>query len=221
MGKYFIHHYELAMVLTAILASRVIGSFFSSMPNPAIARAICLPVLLALVMRLYAVSMVPTFVSNVFAGKRVSPRDLHLARSEKPDDWELQCDQITDYLERQGVRGGAIEVWGWAPGLYWRTGTHPSSRFMMMIPLVMKGPYMRLRDYQLAWQREYLDSLRSDPPKFIVIAKDTMGLHTFYDQRADVLIDIIPGFRALLDSAYRLDTAMRIWDVYKKNRTRD
>src|SRR5207237_10481267 len=99
--------------------------------------------------------MVPAFVSNALVGKAVSTRELHRDHPIGADDWENECRRVTDYLELRGARGGAMEVWGWAPGLYWRTGTHPSSRFMMMIPLVMTGSSNTLTDYQRDWQREF------------------------------------------------------------------
>ena len=215
MGKYFIHHYEVNMALTAMLAASVVQRLLRKR-RWTVWRFVPALGLIAVLVRVYAVSMVPAFVSSALTGRGLSVAALHRDHPQGADDWENKCTALTTRVARLVRPGEAIEVWGWAPGLYWRTGTHPSSRFMMMIPLIMTGPTNRLADYQRAWQREYLDSLRSGRPAVFVVAKDTMGLHTFYDERPERLLRTVPGLAAWLEQEYVLDTVMADWEVYRR-----
>ena len=84
-----------------------------------------------------------------------------------------------------------------------------------MLPLIQTDANGVLATFQKSWQHEFIDSLTQVPPKFIVIAKDSMGLGTFYFHDAQTLVDSVVGFRALLDKNYHLDTTMAHWDIYK------
>ena len=219
MGKYFISHYDPQTVLNGILASIVLRSALRDFRSSRIVRYGFCIAFIAVIGRLYATSMVPAFVHNIVTGRGASLHELHAYHHYATNDWELEYDVAADYLDRHGARGNPIEVWGWSPGLYWRAGCTASSRFIFMLPLIMTQPNGGITAFQRAWRREFIDSLRRVPPKFIVIAKDSMGLGVFYFQPAAALVDSIPGFRGLLDSMYRLDTVMPHWEVYQKETT--
>ena len=217
MGKYFISHYDPQTVLNGILASRVLRSALRDFRSYSVIRfgyGIAFAFLIGL---LYASSMVPAFVHNIIKGRGASLRALHTYHHYALNDWELEYDVAADYLDRHGARGNPIEVWGWSPGLYWRAGATVSNRFMFFLPLVMPRRDGTFASFQRAWRREFIDSLDRVPPKFIVIAKDSMGLGVFYFHPAAALVDSVPGFRQLLNSKYRLDTVMPHWDVYQSD----
>jgi MFS family permease len=216
MGKYFISHYDPQTVLNGILGSIVLRSVlldFRSHPVVRYGYGIAFAFLMVF---LYASSMVPALVHNIVTGRGASLHELHAYRHYAVNDWELEYDLAADYLDRHAARGNPIEVWGWSTGLYWRAGCTASSRFVFMLPLIMTQQDGSVTTFQKAWQREFIDSLRHVPPKFIVIAKDSMGLGVFYFHPAAALVDSLPGFRQLLDSIYRLDTVMPHWDVYQR-----
>ncbi|HET9136313.1 MAG TPA: glycosyltransferase family 39 protein [Candidatus Kapabacteria bacterium] len=216
MGKYFISHYHPQFVLTAILGALVIKSIIAAFGDSKLVNRSAIAVLVVLIGWFYAQSMVPPFLSNVFAGKGTSLHELHETKHYGTNDWQLEYDAASNYLLAHGAAGNRLEVWGWCPGLYWRTGCNSSSRFPIMLPLIQTGHDGKLTSYQHDWQQEFIDSLTKVPPKFIVIAKDSMGLGTFYFHDAQTFIDSVKGFRDLLTSNYRLDTMMAHWDIFQK-----
>ena len=215
MGKYFISHYHPQFVLTAILAAIVLRSIMKSVGDTKVITRSAIGILVILIGWLYSQSMVPPFISNVFAGKGASLHQLHLTKHYGTNDWQLEYDAAADYLIQHGAQSNRLEVWGWCPGLYWRTECNSSSRFPLMLPLIQTDANGVLATFQKSWQHEFIDSLTQVPPKFIVIAKDSMGLGTFYFHDAQTLVDSVVGFRALLDKNYHLDTTMAHWDIYK------
>jgi hypothetical protein len=217
MGKYFISHYDPLTVMTAILAAIVIRSYLSQHTQSRALHYAPRVILVLLIIGLYAASMLPAFASNILSGKGTSLHALHEARFNGVNDWQLEYDDVAGYLDRHGACGQKLQVWGWSLGLYWRAGCDAGSRFTFMLPLVMTRNDGILTDYQRVWQREFVDSLQHASPRFIVVAKDSMGLGVFYPRAAAMMIDSVPGFREVLNQSYRLDTAMWHWDVYERN----
>jgi hypothetical protein len=215
MGKYFISHYHPQFVLTAILGAIVIKSVIAALGDSKLVNTSAIAVLVVLIGWLYAQSMVPPFIANVFAGKGTALHELHKTKHYGTNDWQLEYDAAAEYLLAHGAAGNRLEVWGWCPGLYWRTGCNSSSRFPLLLPLIQTNSNGELTSFQRSWQKEFIDSLTQLPPKFIVIAKDSMGLGTFYFHDAQTLVDSVVGFRELLNNKYALDTSMAHWDIYK------
>jgi hypothetical protein len=73
-------------------------------------------------------------------------------------------------------------------------------------------------DYQLRWQREYVDSLCMVKAHFIVLARHMPFWHTrdVYDD----CLHYLPGFDSLLTSSYRYDTTFGGYQLYRRIDTR-
>jgi hypothetical protein len=70
-------------------------------------------------------------------------------------------------------------------------------------------------DYQLKWQNDYMDSLRTAHPRFLIIAR---GMKFAYiEDIYDDCLHYLPGFDSLLDASYHYDTSFGGYQVFQKN----
>jgi hypothetical protein len=211
MGRGYIAHYQPVIIMGAIfLAILIVPSIDMLRSRRALQYGI-IGMLLVLLLGIYAGTRLPAYAKNMVTGKGASLDSLYVA----VDGWELVYKQPTDYLLTHGAQGHRLEVYGWSPGLYWRTGCNSSTRFPFFLPLIMKNNNGELADFQKAWQKEYIDSLVQYPPKFLVIGKNSFGFGIFYYQQVAELVDSLPGLRSLINTDYKLDTTMKWWDIYE------
>lgn len=215
MGKFFIGHYHPQLILNAILAALVLNYVIQLFNKYRVVKYIPALILAVLTVRIYALSQIPPITKNIINSREFRLDKIRVRNPYDVNDWEEEYGKTSDYLLRHDARGNRLEVWGWCPGLYWRTGCNSSSRFPFMLPLIMTGKHGEYTDFQRKWQREFMDSLTLAPPKFVVIAVDSFGINQFYYHTSYQLVDSVPGFRRLLDTGYTLDTSMSQWYIYK------
>jgi hypothetical protein len=104
-----------------------------------------------------------------------------------------------------------IFVWGFYPGVAPTLGRPAISRFPSVFPLYVGAPDDPRR---LAYQREFLRSVRENPPRFLLIASPHSDEHARSRQNAP--IESIPALVALRDSLYRATGDAHGWTVYER-----
>lgn len=211
MGRGYIAHYQPVVIMGSIFLAVLIVPYIEQLRSRQILRYGIIGMLFVLLLGIYSGTRLPSYAKNIVTGKGTSLDSLYVA----VDGWELVYKTPADYLLQHGAAGHRLEVWGWSPGLYWRTGCNSSTRFPFFLPLIMKNNNGEYADFQKAWQKEYIDSLVQYPPKFLVIGKNSFGFGIFYFQQAAELVDSLPGLRSLINSDYKLDTTMKWWDIYE------
>ena len=202
MGKYFVQHYAMLLALTAFFAADIVDQITSRLPHWLV-RPLPLVACLAFGCIVYSQSYMPYFIDGIFQGV---PDPIEYSYRRYPHgatEKFLNTSIVVDYLERHHVSGGRIECWGMTPAVYWRTHTASASRFTMMHPLVLEKPEGGITEYQHRWQREFIDSLLSVRPRYILIAENTMLLHSalYYEHT-------IPAFDSVLNANYVCDTTL-------------
>jgi hypothetical protein len=100
------------------------------------------------------------------------------------------------------------------PGLYWKTEREPATPFTTIIPLAMRAN--NIPDFQQKWRQEFMDSLRSARPRFLLISQSAFGVGDYLEQRPSDFVHQLNGFDTLLRSYYRSDTVIGDWSIYRR-----
>jgi hypothetical protein len=118
------------------------------------------------------------------------------------------------YLASKHVTG-PIEVLCYnRPYLRAQLGLEAASRFTEVVPLQIRRPDGSLTSYQKQWQQEFVDTIRMRHPAYIISADN--GFRIYVPDSPLSAVRRIPGFAALMDSNYRLDTTIHGFTFYRR-----
>ena len=124
---------------------------------------------------------------------------------------------LRNYFDRIENQTGSIEVCSFNPALRLHlnrlcVGRYPSLHALGAAFRHDSSGRPIFESYQLAWQKAYIDTLRSAKPRFIIVARH-MRFWAVSDLNND-LLRYIPGFDSLLSTSYHLDTTFGGYQVY-------
>jgi hypothetical protein len=134
------------------------------------------------------------------------------------DPWSvsppLTVDRVISYLDK--YRGVRVEVMSHHARLRDKLRQNSATRFTLLHPIgLYTGAFenKRFTEYQSRWRREFIDSLESVKPEFIVIARNTP---CFQLQDAwDYVLKPLPGFESFLKHHYLLDSTIGNFEIYR------
>jgi hypothetical protein len=119
---------------------------------------------------------------------------------------------VVRYIDSKMPHNMPIEFASFYPSLGWRLGRPLASRFTTLIPLM---PLLHGEpDYIRAWQYEFIESLVSVRPRYIIRS----SLHVWWPfARAyeDSSTHAIPGFDSLIAASYEPDTMIGGFTLYR------
>jgi hypothetical protein len=166
-GKYFVYHF-LPMVpplalLGAWCAVDALGALRDRVRAPALPRALAAALLIGLL-------LAPSYRARIrdlldVAGGAV-PRQEYWARPAFATlDFSLRDDlRLVRFLEQRTRSGDRVDIWGFEPLVNWLADRPPVGRFAYNVPLAGAAHLPALR-------REYVTTLRSDPPEWFVVQR--------------------------------------------------
>ncbi|MFI5200842.1 MAG: glycosyltransferase family 39 protein [Candidatus Kapaibacterium sp.] len=130
--------------------------------------------------------------------------------------------RLLRYMRLASNSKGVIEICSLDPVLRLHLRRTCASRYPTLQHLAMTASAKFERgsnytNYQLRWQRDYIDTLQVVRPRFIIVARK-MKFWAVDDFNA--FLNSLPGFDSLLDNEYREDTIFGGYEIYRLNSTR-
>ena len=217
MRKYFDYHFApffiLLMPLPALGIERFVSRFRTSLARD-----------YALILSLYAATFLAyapraPFACGLAITMKRKPMELSYAAQYPDPYWGARPERAAErYLNSLLNRTGRVEICSFTTNLQLHLGREPAGRYIQSLAIAYRtdpedaGP-PRYTSYQLRWQREYVDSLQTLRPRFIVLARRT---HIFsFDDVYDDFLKYLPRFDSLLAASYRYDTAFGGYQIFR------
>jgi len=126
---------------------------------------------------------------------------------------------IKDYFRQQRNSEGIVEICSLDPTLRLHLNRKYASGFPTLHTLSTAARFNRIglpvyTNYQLLWQRRYIDTLRTVKPRFIIIAD---GMNFWTVRNFNAFLHGLNGFYGLINESYFLDTTIGGYKIYQKN----
>ncbi len=217
MRKYFDYHFAPFYLLLMPLAALGIEQFASRFRRP-------LQHHYAVVLAVYAA----TFLAYVPRGPlayglamtiRQNPVDLSYEAQYPNPYWGAKAEWAVErYLNAPANHAGRVEICSFTTNLQLHLGREAAGRYIQLLALAYRTSFEEAgpphyTEYQMRWQRDYIDSLSTLKPRFIVLARNTHFIY-FDDVYGDFL-RYLPGFDSLLATCYRYDTSFGGYQIFR------
>ena len=130
------------------------------------------------------------------------------------DDFGTRSEESLDqFLSKPGNEQGAIEICSVTPAVRWESERTEATRFTMVHAYGMHTATQGFTPFEMQCRQEFIDSLISVKPKFIILANAPTDLPMFANQSPALIVHGIPRFDELLSMSYRYDIRTTIASV--------
>jgi hypothetical protein len=215
MRKFFDYHWLPIFIFAVPLAALTLSRITQVGPKPV--RIIAgLAILAMLFHASYPTSLAWTFFST--EGSITTRLDSVRALFAYDDrvSWTYN-QQAADYV-RKNTSTKNIELATVTPSLHWMLELDQPTRFTTMFPLGMVDSMKGRPEFQLRWREEYVNTLRAKRPEMIILVDGPVVLSAEYLKMTPAqAAREIPGFNALLDDHYKLDSVIAGYQFYKRD----
>ncbi len=126
--------------------------------------------------------------------------------------------KVVRYLQSRVPPDSAVECCTVWPGLIWRLARPTATRFTTLYPVCLPNTEGTFTSYQVRWQKEYMDSLRTVRPRYIVLVSAKKIDMLFLRTTPINLVHFIPGFSDFLARNYTMDTVIDWYVLYRRVR---
>ena len=211
MRKYFSYHFEPFMLIAIAFASMGLSEIVTLLKIPSLQYVALTAGLFLFIYAYYPKHLLRYYYQNIPTGR---PLEATYERVLSDSLFGLVAQrEVKGYLDRRLGPNDRVEYASLFPGLRWRLARSEATRFTTLVPIVIAGPNAR-NDYLASWKKEFIDSLSSARPKFIILSK-SLEWWPFVSMTADRALHSIPGFDSLLAANYRIDTVIRGYELYR------
>ncbi len=213
MGKYFTYHFEpfmlIAIAFAAIGLDRITGLF-----QVPVLKYGAIVIALGLFVYLYY----PRHLLRYSFEDRKRERPLQATYDRVLSDslFGLEAQrEVINYIDRSSSRNDPVEYVSLFPSLRWRMARPEATGFTTIVPLCATDAGAKsLPIYVNTWRREFIDSLVSVRPRFIITSR-SQEWWPFVGMNADAALHSIPGFDSLLSARYVPDTVIKGFNLYR------
>jgi hypothetical protein len=200
IGKYWTYSFE-PIIMVSIPFSAIGLEYVATMMGRTLKYA------LAIVLILFFFVRVATFPIHLVASIIHPEQRLEIEAGFSSEN----DDSISAYIERAPF-GERFEVASIHAGVRWRVQRRSASRFTTFNAVTLSTPRGEHPDFQQAWQREFIDSLHSARPFYIVLSHFAP-----VELSAPVeSIHTIPGFDSEILPHYQLDTILGNYSILRR-----
>jgi hypothetical protein len=216
MGKFLVYHFDPLFLMLSIFSAHGIAKLSEYIRLP-IARAAEVAVILLVLLRfLYPFNLLHYYRAAPegslaqkidFVQHAIKPDSLYGLPSE---------DALLAYLARPENASGTIEFCSITPAVRWRSERQEATRFTMIHAYGMQSNSGSFTVFQQQCRKEFLDSLRSVRPRFLILANGPKDLPMFRLQSPAQIVLAIPGVAELVSNSYLVDTTIRAYTVYRR-----
>ncbi len=222
-GKYLSYHFAPLYLFCAPLAAIAAEWMLRSLPQRSrLAVFVLLGVIAAYPKK--SIANVCRSVFNIPGWEHVSALDAFRTNlSHRPLIGYEDEQAALHYLRLPENRFDRIEIIGFHCILKAHIAGESATRFNQLNSIGYKSDTAKHFDesaftpYQQSWRREYVDSLKSAHPGFIVVVRTSDSWY-LRDPYNDVLREL-PGYDRLIHSNYRLDTLIGGYEIYRRNKS--
>lgn len=216
MGKYYPYHFEPVMLVLLPFASLAFESLIAGLRRPAVQVAALLVILGFYAVRVFPLYLVQPVIADALNG---IPHPLEAAQDMLQTDsgYPRSTDAaVARYVDETSPPGERFESATLNGALRWRTARMSASRFTTFYPLTASSPNGEHPAFQQRWRQEYIDSLLSARPYYIVISDEPMEIFGWIHKTPMETIHEIPGFDRLVLPRYQFDTAMGGYTILRR-----
>ena len=212
MGKFYLYHYEVLLIFTLVLVGAIVEH-----TSQGRGRYLPMFVILVSIATCYPWHLAHLFVGRILTGAS-SPAEGARDRYESFKDWgEAAEREFSDTLAKKLHPADHVEVFSMDPGLSWRSGAEMASRFTTALALGQQTPSGGFTPYQLAWRKEFVDSIKSVRPRFIVLGDGPDSLMSLLSLSPAKIARGIPEFDSILRVDYHKERSLHRWSLYERN----
>ncbi|HET6400014.1 MAG TPA: glycosyltransferase family 39 protein [Candidatus Kapabacteria bacterium] len=122
--------------------------------------------------------------------------------------------EVASYVEHCTRPSDRVELASiTSPGPRWRIDRPFATPFTTILTLITQLPNGSYTPYQQVWQKEYVDSMRIERPQYYIV--DNPAVPKSQPTTLDLLYTL-PGLKSLIQTSYRLDTAIGNYMIYRR-----
>lgn len=211
MGKYYVYHFAILLLLPLPFAAIGFGTLFSLINGRGFRFLLVLCIVTFACLRVMPLFLFAPFVEEVRNGSS-DPVHASWSRSDDPELTPNDCDTVAAYIEQHTSSEDRFESISSVASLRWRIHRKSATAFTTLFPLVVRNAVGLRPDFQEQYRREYVDSLLSAKPRYLVFSETPMwGLGSSHK-----LAHAIAGFDSLVWPQYRLDTVIGLFTLYRR-----
>ncbi len=215
MGKFFVYHFDPVFCLLSVFAAIGIVKIGSYLRIPSLRYAF-LGIFLVWALKTFYPRNILHFIRNGMEQKQTGLLQYVYLNLKPNDDFGTRSEESLDsFLSRPGNKQGAIEICSVTPAVRWQSERVEATRFTMIHAYGMHTAGEGFTPFQNSCRKEFIDSLISVRPKFIILANAPTNLPMFANQSPAEIVHGIPGFDQLLSSSYRYDTSIAAYVIYR------
>ncbi|MDP4242584.1 MAG: glycosyltransferase family 39 protein [Bacteroidota bacterium] len=216
MGKFWPYHFEPILIIIVPFGAIALETLVVAIPSRILQWAAVLLLIGYSVLRIFPDYIIQPYLSNVMHGvphPLESLQDTLQADSGYPRSADFG---VAAYIDRMSPPGARFETVTITPGVRWHTGRMSASRFTTLYPLIVSTPSGGHPPFQQAWRREYIDSLRSARPTFIVISAQSVEIFNWIRETPLQMVHEIPGFDSEIMPHYAYDTTIGGYRLFRR-----
>ncbi len=213
MGKYWPYHFEVVILALAPFGAIGLQSAVQSLPRRSYKVAGIILLSGYSLFRVFPLYLVIAFFSSIAQHQTSTLGDSYSCEPGFPASVDAY---VARYLDRSIPPGGRFECASRMAGVRWRVHRQSASRFTTFYPLIMTDPHGHHPDFQKAWRREYIDSLLSARPYYLVCSTVPVDTSILDIPSPAVCIHTIPGFDSEILPHYQFDTVMGTYVIWKR-----
>src|SRR5579883_476336 len=215
MGKFMPCHFEPIFLILIPFAALFTEGVLIKVSNVYIRRSVVALLLVYAFFRIYPFPLFRSVIENIGNDRLIE--NLQDASVSEPMFRSSVDRSIANYINKFSPSNARFESCSLTSGIRWLTHRESATRFTTFYPLDMPLPSGLQPQYQLGWRREFIDSLESARPYFIVIGDGPKGSLDWVKETPLAAVHKIKGFDELIGSHYLFDTMIGGFFIYRRN----
>ena len=216
MGKFMPYHFNPLMLVVIPFAALAIDGIVRAMPYPILKAAVILFLLGYAILRIFPQQLIGPYLVNIRTGV---PHPIKAAQDLMVPEIDFRKsveENVASYIDRTASPGEPFEAATLTAGIRLRTPRMSATRFTTFWPLSLPSPKGEHPAFQQLWRKEYIDSLLSVRPYYLVIGNGPMEVLKWVKETPLQCIHEIPGFDSLVFPRYALDTVIGGYWIYRR-----
>ena len=215
MGKFLPYHFEPMMLVLIPFAAIGIESLIVAIPVKTLKVVAIISLCMFSLLRVYPLYLMRPFANAILSGEPIDIAQNNMTSAE--DGFRRNVDiAVASYLDKTAPIGERIACATLTAGVRLRTERQCVSRFTTFYSLSMSAPNGRHPDFQEVWRREFVDSIISERPFFLVLGNGPTEVLDWVHRPPSQSIHEIEGFDSLILPRYKLDTTIGGYSILRR-----
>ena len=213
MGKFIPYHFEPVILVGSPFSALALESFLDAIHGRTWKVVAVVSLSLYIVLRIYPFNLLATFGQACFG--TTSLDEVRNAFIHEPGYRRSVDAAVASYIDRTAPPHTGIECATLKAGIRWRLQHRAIGRFTTFYPLSMSEPDGSHPSYQMAWRREFIASILTEKPYYIVMANGPQDIIDWVHYAPAMSIHQIEGFDSIVEPHYQYDTTIGGYTLWK------